>query len=698
MHKKWILVLLSGVILLPIILLVLFLVVLNSVDLNQHKDSIAEQISEGLGRRLSLNGTLELNISSTSSIVLTDMVMANAAWASEPEMLTIQRVEAEIELLALLFGDIRIPRFHLQGVKTLVETDTNGLSNWALAEPLDKELDTEEANDTGEYKLPWIGDLFISDVEIIFHNGQTGKSVMAKLDHARVSAADKGSLTVIDIVGQVNNNPVEIRGAYALPTSLTEGKTEVPVEVHAKVLDFKVDATGTITGTAEAPAIDLMIQANAANLKKLRQVFGADVPTIGKIKLNAHLSNQNSKLQLSKLQARLGKARIEGRLVLDTSAAIPDLQAELAFSDLNLDKLLPAGKKTAERKVKTAAKSDNDRLFSDELLPFEYLSRANLKVRLRANNLLWNNKRLKEAEINISLIQGKLSASLLKLSSVRGEVVGDVVVNASGKGTPRVTIKLKAPHVELGELLTLSVGTAAVEGPLATDIFLQGQGKSLAQIMGSLNGSISLLMEQGRADAKALDLYVGGLSAMVGTIFIDQSAKTKINCAICDLQLKDGVLTPELAVLDTQYSTVFADGQVDLKNEQLNIEVSPVAKGVTLSVAFPVVLQGKFSKPKIEVNKTDTLFKSAELWATIAYPPAALLKFEKLRDGRSNPCVSMVAEKAGIPIVDDIGEVVGGAIKGVGSGIGKIIDTVKKGADSKAPAEIDADEDDVNTD
>ncbi|MGB5603628.1 MAG: hypothetical protein WBO16_18845 [Gammaproteobacteria bacterium] len=58
---------------------------------------------------------------------------------------------------------------------------------------------------------------------------------------------------------------------------------------------------------------------------------------------------------------------------------------------------------------------------------------------------------------------------------------------------------------------------------------------------------------------------------MLGTIFIDQSSKTRIVCAICDLKFEQGMLTPQLAVLDTRYSTVFAEGKVDLKQQQMKL-------------------------------------------------------------------------------------------------------------------------------
>ena len=1027
-RKKWILVSLFAAILLPILLLVVALVYLNTADLSQHRDYIARQVSKVAGRRLSLNGEFDLNLSLTPSVVITDITLANAAWGSKPEMLTIQRVEAEIALLPLIHGDIHIPRFHFQGVKSLVETDSDGLSNWVLTESTDTVVAAGDTGKRREPKLPWFGDLLINDFEFAHHDGQTGKRVTARIDHARVSAAEPDSPTTIDVVGEVNNNPVEINGKLALPKSLARDSAAIPIELHVKALGLNAHATGTLSGAARAPAIDLSLRANADNLNQLRQVFGAvvpqvspvslvmeakgdpgqpvkfkvnatageghldtvltlrrdkprphikgnveirdvdvarlwarhfaqqvgntkakkapvsaatssqdfnqpinlvwladfdanvllaakrinlpythikslqsrfivdervlkivdtnlvtdagslvaellvdaqgkqpavrlelkttplalaalqpladnerfthshaeatasltaqgdsvtrlidtlqgsvqldyenshrkeqlsinlqrqpaekkasiarlhlsadghidgqpielrgsidppsgllirnkpyaidltlqaygvsgkingttadpyslkgldlvieahaadqeglrrafgqGVPKIGKTSISTRFKRQQSKLQLSDLQVGLGDGKIDGWLVVDTSAPIPDLQAELIISDLNLETLLPAEEKPA----KPQKKSVDDKLFSSAPLPFEKLSRANVKATLRANNVVRNNKRLKEAEIKIDLVKSKLSAELLKLSAVRGELVGDIVIDASGKGVPTVMLKLKAPHVELGELLGSSGGTAAIEGPLATDIFLLGQGTSLAQIMGTLNGNINLLMQQGSADARALEVITGGLRAIFGTMFVDRSSKSRINCAICDLQLKDGMLTPRLAILDTEYSTVFTEGYVDLKKEQLNIKVSPQGKrGVALNLAVPVRVRGTLSKPDVQVQKTAALLKAGELWATILYPPTALLKFSELSGDKQNPCISMVAKREAIPMVSDVDKAVdnavedvgdaikdvGGAVKDVGAGIGKFFGTGKKDTDTKTPAESD---------
>lgn len=1028
MRKKWLLTALFTVLLLPIILVVAVLTILNVTDLSQHRDTIAEQISNTVGRRLSLDGELELNIASTTRFVVSDITLANADWASDPEMLAIQRFEVEIELLPLLRGDIHIPHFHLEGVKASLETDATGNGSWVLAEPVDDTVVDDETVSPTAFELPWLGDIYIGNVDFKYLDTKTGRTISAKLDQARVHADTLESPTTIDIQGQVNSEPVEINGTIALPTVFTVDKLDLPIELHARVLGLKADVSGKISGPADSPAIDFNLQAEAAsskhlrdvfgdavpevkpiklvmaikgeqgqpvsgklnasagkarleaelnlqrdqprpnltgtlaisdvdvvrlwapyfteqpaqgaverpqaaaskppqqldqapelawldsldanvllsvkrinlpqmpiqslqsrliidgrllkvdelelitdagtatstlslnaretqtaarldlktstvkldklqalaknerfkhgrveaeialsaqgvtvaglieslqgdiqldysnrqrkeklsvnltrnadqktadkipllvtadgnldkqvialrghvtpptgllksrkpyavdldlqafgvsgkvtgtaaalytldgldlaveaqakNLDGLRQAFGQDIPKLGQIDLSVRIQSDRSKLRLSALRIGMVEGHIDGWLVLDTSATIPDLESELVFTDLNLKKLLPAQQESAKKKQaadkqKTSKTAKSDKVFSDEPLPIEMLSRANIRATLRAINLLGpNNRRLKEAEVRVTLDKAKLTASLLKLSSVKGKLAGDFVVDAGGKAAPRLSLKLKAPRIELGELLTTADGTTAVEGPLAVDIVLEGQGRSVAQIMATLNGNVNLLMEEGSADAKGLDIIVGGLGAMLGTIFTEQSTKTRIRCAICDLKFEKGTLTPELALLDTQYSTVFAEGKVDLTQEQLDLKVSPNAKGVTLSVAFPVRLKGSLSQPNVEVEKTGALLKATELWATVVYPPAALVKFSDLGEGKENPCVSMVAEKAGIPILEDVGKAVkktvkgvGGAVKGVGSGLGKLLGKDKD--DATAPTTAD---------
>ena len=102
MRLKWISAILFALILLPVLLLVAVCVVLDTADLSRHRDLIAEWVTDLAGRRVTLQGELDLNLSGTTSLVISNIAVANASWASEPDMLSIKRMEAEIELLPLL--------------------------------------------------------------------------------------------------------------------------------------------------------------------------------------------------------------------------------------------------------------------------------------------------------------------------------------------------------------------------------------------------------------------------------------------------------------------------------------------------------------------------------------------------------------------------------------------------------------------
>lgn len=976
---------------LPVALLLAALAYVNGADLAQHREFIAGQISKVAGRDLSLDGELDLNLASTTSLLVSDITLANAGWASDPAMLRIQRIEVEIEIIPLLRGDLRIPRFHVEGVEVSLETDASGKGNWVLQQPAAAAAEKDTAGAAG-FRLPVLGDFYIGNVDLLYRDAVSGREINATLDHAKISNKKPAAPALVAIAGQLNAYPFHINGQLVLPTLLTVDSLDVPVELNASVLDFTAEVSGTISGSTQAPAVDLDLQLEADSLQQIRQVFGdvvpevkpvrlamqvqgnqeqpvsiklettagearldaelnlrrdsprprltgavaisdidvvrlwaplfkakpdkkaeqqssvsstampiqldqpldlawlgildtdlglsakqitlpqihikslqaqldiddrllnidevelitdagtvntalqlnarkrqaaaelrlktstvtlnklpplsqnprlqhsqveADVslaakggtvvalieglkgsvqlvyddqerkekirlrlarlpeqgatdinrfdvaatgnlygqdielkghvippanllkrgkpyeidfsyqafgitgeatgttpalyqldgldlavsakadslnelrkafgeqiPDIGKIELSMRVQPGGSKLRIPALRIDLSEGYIDGWLVLDTTDPIPMLKTELDFVDLDLDELLARLDQTAKTKKTAAVKTRDDKVFPDEPLPFDALSRASISARLRAINVEHNNRRLKEAEVSFNITNGKFSASLDKMSSVKGDLNSNFVVDTGDKDAPVITIRLKAPKVEVGELVVVDNGSSAIEGPLAIDISLEGRGHSVAQIMATLTGNITLLMEQGSADAKALDLFVGGLGAMFGTFFSEGSSKTRIECAISDMKLEQGMLTTRLALLDTQYSTVAINGQVDLKQEQLDLKVSPEAKGVNLSVAFPVKVQGTLAKPNLTVEKTGALLKAGELWATVVYPPTALVKFSDLGNEKQNPCVTMVAEKAGRPILDGVNKALGGVVKG----------------------------------
>ena len=516
MRKKWILTSLLAIIILPIIVIAAVLIFLASADLTQHRDFIAENISKITGRRLSLNGEIELNLSSTPSIVISDIVLANAPWASEPEMLSVDRIAASIELSPLLHGNIHIPTIQLQGVKALLETSASGLSNWLLVEPADAEADADvvDADDTttpGEMKLPWVGELSIGDVVFNYRDAQTGKEISAKLDHvkldqARPGAADLLSPTIIDIVGQVDNRPVEINGQLVLPSVFAADSLDVPIELHVKALGLTAEATGHLAGAVQAPAIDLSLHASATDLKQLRQLFGDVVPLVKSVELDMTVKADQDQPVLFKLNAAAGKAKLATELTILRQAAAPDITGKIELQNIDIVALwapllkekpasnaaltkTPASAKTHASIKKSAQKTSAEEF--DQVIPLDWLQAFDANVLLSAKNITLPQAQIKSLHSRFIVEQRSLKISELKLVTDAGTVMAGLIVDAEAK-QPAVSLDLNTTMVALARLQPLAENKRLAHSQAEAAISLSAKGDTIAGLIESLQGNVQL--------------------------------------------------------------------------------------------------------------------------------------------------------------------------------------------------------------
>ena len=152
-----------------IVILVVGVVLLSVQDVSKYKDFITRKASEKTGRELVIAGDFDLSISFSPSIVADDVSFQNAEWGSEPEMLKLGHVEAEVALFPMLFGDIKINRLIMEDLDLLVETNAEGVGNWDFGERKDAEHHDEDKEYGGDGgALPVIDEMRIDNALMRF--------------------------------------------------------------------------------------------------------------------------------------------------------------------------------------------------------------------------------------------------------------------------------------------------------------------------------------------------------------------------------------------------------------------------------------------------------------------------------------------------------------------------------------------------
>jgi uncharacterized protein involved in outer membrane biogenesis len=150
--------------------------ILASYDYNKLKPRIAQAVKDATGRELTLGGAVKLAIGFSPSLVVEDVMLANAPWASQPQMIKADELQVQVELLPLLIGAVELERIVLMDVKVLLQTDAKGRNNW------------EFLADNKSKKSIWpVGELSIKNVKIVklqltFHDGQKGSTSRFTLD------------------------------------------------------------------------------------------------------------------------------------------------------------------------------------------------------------------------------------------------------------------------------------------------------------------------------------------------------------------------------------------------------------------------------------------------------------------------------------------------------------------------------------
>ncbi len=187
-------------------------VVLVNYDYNKLKPRVARMVKEITGRELNLAGEIDLAIGFSPALTVSDVTFANSSWGSQPQMIKIKQVQAQVRLLPLLFKDLELKHIGLVGVDVLLETDKTGRGNWDFG------AEDSSAGKTGAFKLHNIDidKIRIENLALTFRDGETGLAkqlTLASLEVARQGAVDTLAL---DLKADYNGQQLTLAGKIGL--------------------------------------------------------------------------------------------------------------------------------------------------------------------------------------------------------------------------------------------------------------------------------------------------------------------------------------------------------------------------------------------------------------------------------------------------------------------------------------------------
>jgi uncharacterized protein involved in outer membrane biogenesis len=286
------------------------------------------------------------------------------------------------------------------------------------------------------------------------------------------------------------------------------------------------------------------------------------------------------------------------------------------------------------------------RVLPDAHLDISRIRSTDAKVTYRADSVAAGFLPVRALVLGVALHRGRLTVDPLRMELPQGNLEAKISLDATGR-VPRESIDARLSNARLETLLGHGKGPAPLEGGVMARLDLAGSGDSVRAAAASANGKVVAVVSHGEIRQAFAELL--GIDATKGLFLLltKDQAETPIRCAVADFEAVNGVMTARSLVLDTGVVLANGRGQIDFRDEALNLRLDGKPRKFRLvRIGAPITLTGYLAAPKVGVDvgkAAGQLALSGVLGAVIA-PLSAILPFVNPGLAHDADCTALEAE------------------------------------------------------
>jgi AsmA family protein len=606
------------------------LLALALFDWNHARGWIARQVEERTGRALVIAGNLEVHPFSFHPRVRAERVtFANSDWGEAKPMLDAESVEFSFGLLPLLFqGRVVIPDLSLSGAEVLLQREKDGRRNWILKAP----------GDTAEGRSPEILQLAVEKsrlrVKDIITDTDMGLAIQSKAGDA-VYAIDLAA------EGRVRGVPLKMKGASGGLLRLMDDRTPYPIRIEGTLGGARASAEGTLTGVIGNADVDASMKLSGGNLAPLGDVLQISLPHTKPYTLSGKLERRGPQWKFSRFSGTVGKSDLGGDFAVDTAGERPVLTAALHSKSLDIADL--GGFVGMEPGNAPAAKAPG-KVLPSAPISLDKLRRVDAHVHLVAVRVQDTTVvPLDNLDAKLNLVDGVFKLEPIVFGIAKGTLNSTVVVDAR---KPRLATGIDSAfhNLHLDKLIPGTAKLDAAIGAVDGSLKLHGTGNSIAAMLGSSSGRVDFYSGGGKVSNLLLE-YAGADVAEIVKFWVGGDRQVQLRCAVASFKVTDGLAASETLVVDTDDTVIGGKGSVNLKEESLDLTLTPLPKDFSiLALRGPLRVTGSFADPKIGLEKKSLARKiGAAVLLGLINPLAAILPLIETGPGKNAPCADLLA-------------------------------------------------------
>jgi uncharacterized protein involved in outer membrane biogenesis len=612
-----------------IVLVVLF-------DWNWFKGPIERRVSAATGREFTIGGDLDVDLGQVTTVRASALRFSNAPWSREPTMASADHAEMDVEVWPLIFQrETRIPEIRLTKPRLRLETGPDGKGNWIFGK--------QDGENQVAFRRLWI-----SDGRLEFLDAARKTDIDIQLDSAPPNQA--GGATPVDIEGKGHwtGSAFTLKGRAESPLELRNTNQPYRIDLRAAAGPTRAHARGTLLDPLRLRDFDLKLMLTGQNMEHLYPLLGIALPPTPPYRLDGRFTRGGDTWHYNNFTGEVGDSDLSGSASITVGRERPLLKANLASKRLDFDDLAgfvgatpQAGSEETsnpELKAQAAREKADARVLPDTPYDLTKLRSMDADVRWKATRINAPRLPIDDMDAHLKLDAGLLRLEPLNFGVADGDIRSNIQMDARGQ-IIKTRAQIAVRRLNLGKLFPDAEITRTAIGRIGGDIAIVGKGNSVAQILGSADGDIALGMGQGQISNLLMEL--AGIDIAEALKFMVTKDRTiPVRCAFGDFAVKDGLMDTRALAFDSTDTIIVGKGQINLKDETLDLELRPRPKDRSLlALRSPLVVGGTFKDPSFrpDLKRLGLRGATALVLGSIA-PPAALLATLELGPGKDASC------------------------------------------------------------
>lgn len=650
----WTVACLAGLMLLLIIIVAVF-------DWNRLRPWVAEKASEAVQRPVSIEGDLGVDWQWRSGALPWPHITVRNIVAGHPEgyasvqdgdMARIDYLALDINPIPLFSRHVEIPRLEIGDSRIALQRNAQGDNNWAYERK--KAREDEEPGWTVDLQS-----IALRRVEVQMTDEARKLDMLTRFNSLDTGARDGYGMDW-ESSGTFNDAEITGGGKVGGLLSLREGGTPFPLQGEVSFGETRVAIEGSMTAPRGLASLDVGLKLAGSSLSDLNALFGLALPTTPSYstegRLLAMLDGDEDIWRYEDFKGVVGKSDLRGTLEYRVREPRPLLSGELASDLLRFRDLGPliGVDSSGEGKGESKKKPDDDGRSqpADKALPVarigsETWDMMDADVRFEGKRIVRDeNLPLDDIQAHVLLKDSVLSFEPLNFGVAGGTLSNTIKVDGQGD-VLHADMAMAARGLQLKQLFPGAESMNASFGQLHGDAKLRGSGDSIASLLGSSDGELSLALSRGTISRFLME--AAGLNvANVVFVKLFGDEQVMLECMVADFAVKDGLMRTRAFVLETEDAVVTMEGSVSLKNETLDLDIRPQNKTLRIfTLRSPLYAKGSFKNPDVGVQAVPVAARAgaAVVLGVVATPLAALVPLLNVGTDDENECSALRGDK-----------------------------------------------------